>query len=675
MTKVETSAIRNIALVGHEGNGKTTLLEAFLHHVGIITKMGRVKEKNMVSDFDPDEKDLQKSLFTSTVSFSYQGKQFNILDVPGSSDSIGELLTALRAVECAIVFVDPTSNIKVNTRRVWKEAEQINLPRIICVSRMDTENTDFQETLNRIRQNFGDRCIPLFVPDVSGTSFSRVFRTIRVDDKAPEEAGKFNTEIIEAIVEADESLMERYLEGEEISEEELYKTFKKALVEGSVFPVVVSASEKEIGTKEILDTLVRIAPSPDAILRKAVKGEEEVPIDTENGFVGFVYKTTADDFVTRISHIRILSGKISSNSSFVNRRTGKTERIGSVFKIMGKEHKDISEGVTGDIIGLAKVEEMRAGDTITDDKTDIKLSEIKFPVPMVSIAVKPKSRSDEQKIGTALKELEGDDRTFVSHHNAQTGDLVISGMSDLHLNMMLKRLKRKRKVEVETSMPKIPYMETVSKSVKNVEYTHKKQSGGAGQYARVFVDMKPLPRGTGYEFVDKIVGGVIDQTFRPSVNKGIQTKMAEGIITGYPVTDLRVTLVDGKTHPVDSKDIAFQIAGREVLKKAFLQCSPLLIEPIVKMEVAVPQESLGDIMGDLNSRRGRIMTSGSEGAMSVVVAKVPLAEVQTYQADFKSITGGEGSYTIEFDHYDIVPPNIQKEIMDKHEKEKAEAEK
>jgi elongation factor G len=340
-----------------------------------------------------------------------------------------------------------------------------------------------------------------------------------------------------------------------------------------------------------------------------------------------------------------------------------------LLKICGKEQDPIEEAVCGDIVAVAKVEEILAGDTLTDDKTKVVLTEIGFPTPMCSLAVRPKSRGDETKISSALKELVADDRTVSVRADTQTGDLVLSGMSDVHLSLMLKKIKRRRKVEVETAPPKIPYMETITKAAKYVEYTHKKQTGGAGQFARVFIDVEPLERGAGYEFVDKIFGGVIDQTFRPSVDKGVQSKMAEGVIAGNPVVDVRVTLVDGKTHPVDSKDIAFQIAGREAFKKAALQCNPVLLEPIVKLEVVVPQANMGDVMGDLNGKRGRILTSGSEGSLAIVQALIPLGEVQNYQAGLKSMTGGEGSYTMEFDHYDIVPPIVHKAIVAEYEKE------
>jgi len=669
MARIETPKIRNIALVGHEGAGKTMLVEAFLYRVGVLTRMGSIKEGNTASDFDPDEREGGKSFSCSTLSFSYKDVFFNILDVPGSSDCVGDMLTALRAVECAVICVDATSGVKVNTRKIWQEAEKLGLPCCFAITRLDAENTNYEKTLAEIQEHFGDRCIPALWPDGSAASFSKVFSVLEPAEGAPEEVSSMNEKLSEAVVEADDELMEKYLEGEEISSETFRSTFTKAMLQRVLFPVVVAAGEPQVGLEEMLDFLAAYSPKPNEFERKGMAGEEEVVLDPDNGFVGFVYRTVADEFVTRISYLRILSGKLASNTSFVNRRTGKSERIGGLLKICGKEQASIEEGVCGDIVAVAKVEDILAGDTLTDGKTKIVLPEIKFPTPMCSLAVRPKSRGDETKISTALKELVADDRTVAVRADAQTGDLVLSGMSDLHLLLMLKRLKRRRKVEVETAPPKIPYRETITKGAKYVEYTHKKQTGGAGQFARVFIDVEPLERGAGYEFVDKIFGGVIDQSFRPSVDKGIQNKMAEGVIAGNPVVDVRVTLVDGKTHPVDSKDIAFQIAGREAFKKAVLQCNPVLLEPIVKLEVVVPQASMGDVMGDLNGKRGRILTSGTEGNLAVVQALIPLGEVQNYQAGLKSMTGGEGSYTMEFDHYDIVPPNVHKAIVAAYEKE------
>ena len=669
MAPIDIQKIRNIAIVGHEGSGKTTLVEAFLHQAGVTTRMGSIREANTISDFDPDEREAGKSFFCSTLSFDYQGIHFNFLDVPGSPDSIGEALAALRAVECALICVDATSGVKVNTRRMWVEAQRLGLPCCFAITRLDAENTQFGKTLAEIQEHFGDRCFPVLWPDGSAGSFRSVATVFQLAGDASAEVQSLHEKLIEAVVEADDALMEKYLEGDAVEEETLRATFIRALLQRVLFPVLVVAAEPQIGGEACLKFLGSLTPSPDQFSRKALKGEEEVELIPGKEFVGFVYRTAADEFVTRISYVRILSGRLVTNTSFVNRRSSKTERLGNLLRVCGKDQKNLEDAGAGDIVAVAKIESMLAGDTLTDGKTNVRIPEIRYPTPRVSQAVKPKSRGDEQKIGTSLKEMAQDDRTFTVFSDPQTGDLVINGMSDHHLSLMLRRLRRRRKVEVETAPPKIPYKETITKGVQYVEYTHRKQTGGAGQYAKVSIDLEPVERGGGYEFLDKIFGGVIDQSLRPSVDKGIQAKMAEGVIAGYPVVDVRVKLVDGKTHPVDSKDIAFQIAGREVFKKAFVLCDPVILEPIAKVEVVVPKANIGDVMGDLNGRRGKILTTGTEGPMAVVHALVPFAEIQSYQADLKSMTGGEGSYTIEFDHYDPVPAHLVKNIVAKYEAE------
>lgn len=669
VAQIESTQIRNIALVGHEGAGETTLLESMLHVSGAINRMGHVGDHNTISDFDPDEKEAEKSFYCSTESFDYQGIHFNCLDVPGSPDTIGEALTALRVVECALVCVDSTSGIKANTRKMWQLAARSHLPRIIAVTRLDADNTDFWKTMEDLRREFGNHCMPLFVPDAAAASISTVYSVLHDRDKSEEIQGIYE-EVVEAIVETDDELMEKYLEGEEITETELIKALKAAFVSGGLFPVVATAAEKEIGSGELLQALADLAPAHDAIPHTVYRKDEEIPLSDVKGFSGFVYHTAADEFVTRISYVRILSGSLSAHSDFINRRSGNSEKAGHIFKVLGKEQHDVNKAVAGDLVAIPRIADMHAGDLITDSKTNIRVKETKFPVPMVSVAVRPKTRKDEQKISEALHELENDDRTFHVHSDSQTGDLVIAGMSDVHLDLMIRKLKRKHRVEVEVSPPKIPYKETITRSVKGVEYTHKKQSGGAGQFGRVFINVEPLGRGEGFEFADRIFGGAIDQVFRTSVNKGVQARMAEGILAGCPIVDVKVTLVDGKTHTVDSKDIAFQIAGKKAFEKAFLQCSPVLLEPIVKIEVQITQDHIGDITGDLNSRRGRILSSDSQGDDASVQALVPLAELQSYQAHLKSMTSGEGTYSIEFDHYDFVPSEIQKKIIARHEEER-----
>ena len=657
------SHIRNIALLDHEGAGETTLLESMLHTAGITNRMGHIDDHNTTSDFDPDEKELEKSLYCSTVSFSYKGLLFNCLDVPGSPDAIGDAMTALHAVEAALLSIDAKDGIKVNTKRMWRLAARRGIPRFIAMTKLDADNADFWSALAAIKAEFGNRCIPLFLPNASGPAFKSVHSVLH-DREAVGEGSDIYDQIVEAIVETDDALMEAYLEGIEISEQQLLTAFKTALLHGALFPVMPTAAENEIGTTELLNMLSQLTPAPEEIERTVYQHGEPVSTRDLSGFSAYIYRTETDEFVGRIAFARILSGSISVHDTFLNRRSGKHEKAGHLFRVIGKDQQDTTKACSGDLIAIPRIADMQACDVITDDNTEITLDEMHFPTPMVSMAIRPKTHKDGQKLGTALHEFATDDCTFHVHADSQTHDLIISGMSDMHLQLVLKKLQRRYKVNVETSVPQVPYMETISGKISGIEYTHKKQSGGAGQFGRVVIDMEPLERGKGYEFVDKIHGGVIDAVFRSSVDKGIQAAIAEGVMAGFPATDVRVTLVDGKTHTVDSKDIAFQIAGQKAFKMAFEQCHPVLLEPIVKMEITTPQDHIGDIMGDLNSRRAQILSTNISGSHATIEAVAPLAEIQSYQAQLKSMTAGEGSYMIEFDHYDIVPPAIQKRILE-----------
>jgi len=662
MTDHATSA-RNIAVVGQEASGKTTLIEAILLEKKLIKRLGSVEEGNMVCDFEPEEKEQKKSMFPAVVPFSHRGTEVTLIDVPGALDFLGQTIPVLHVVECALCCVDAPSGVKITSRRVWKELENLGVPRLVVVTRQDAENADFARTVSEIQETFGSKAVPVYFPDGGAGSFSKVFSVLKPGDAAPDEVKSARESLVENIVEADEELLERYLEGEEISEEDLHRAFAEAVHGLKLFPVFVVSAQKGLGISELIDALVTLAPPPEALPREVSKGEEQVSVFETDQFVGRVFKVWADDFLGRLSYIRIFTGEMTTNGSFVNQRTGKTEKYGNVITVFGKDQKNVEKAGAGKIVAIGKVEEIAAGDTLCAPGVNVSFPPLKLPTPLVSLAVKPKSRGDEQRLSGGVKELAAEDPCFQTRFEAQTKELVISGLSDFHLNTMLKRMKRRRKVELSTALPRIPYRETISKAVKYVEYTHKKQTGGAGQFARVFIDMEPLERGSGYEFVDKIFGGAIDQPFRASVDKGIQAKMEEGVIAGYPVVDVRVSLVDGKTHPVDSKDIAFQIAGREAFKKAFEQAGPVLLEPIVTAEITVPQQYMGDIMGDLNSRRGRIVNTTSEGSLAIITATVPLAEIQNYAADLKSITGGEGTYEIEFDRYDVVPPHLTEKII------------
>ena len=662
MDPFNSTQIRNIALLDHEGAGETTLLESMLHIAGATNRMGHIGAHNTVSDFDPDEKTYEKSLYCSTLSFNYNGLHFNCLDVPGSADAIAEAMTALHAAECALICIDANDGIKVNTRRMWRLAGQRGIPRIIAMTKLDAENSDFFSALASIRAEFGNRCIPLYLPNGSSASFSALQPVLQSGDGSDAMQAAYE-QAVEAIVETDDALMEHYLEGNTISEASLMDALKTALLNGSLFPVIPTAGEHETGTRELLHSLCELAPAPDEIERVVYRDDEAVAITDIKGFSAYVYHTESDEFVGRISYLRVLSGSLSAHASFINRRSGKEEKAGHIFRVIGSEQQEISSAVAGDLVAIPRIADMHACDLITDADTNIRLDALDFPVPMVSLAIRPKTNKDDQKLGAALHEFENDDRTFHVHTDPQTHDLIISGMSDLHLRLILNKLKRRYKVNVTTSTPRVAYKETITSSIEGIEYTHKKQSGGAGQFGRVVINMAPLPRGEGYTFIDNIHGGVIDAVFRSSVDKGVQSAMLDGVMAGYPATDLSVSLVDGKTHSVDSKDIAFQIAGSKAFRKAFKQCNPVLLEPIVKMEITIPQDHIGDIMGDLNARRARIMATEILGSSAVIEAQAPMAEIQSYQAQLKAMTGGEGSYTIALDHYDIVPAAIQKQIL------------
>ncbi len=665
--------LKNLAVVGQETSGKTTLIEAMLLEKKLIGRLGSVDEGNTVCDYEPEEVDQAKSIFPAVVSLQHGASDITLIDAPGALDFLGQSLPLLTVVECALCCVDAPSGVKITSRQVWKRMNAMNLPRMLVVTRQDAENANFEQTVKQMQEIFGDASIPLFYPDADGPGFSKVWSVLKPPDDAPDMVKSAREELVERIVEADEQMMEKYLEGGDISEEELQKVFAKAVLAGEIFPIFVTSAAKGVGITELLDSIDSLAPSSEALTRTVLKGEEEVELDYNGGFVGEVFKVWADDFLGRLSLVRIFSGVLPANDFFVNRRSRHKEKYGNVLTLFGKKQKKIEKGMKGQIVAIGKVEDMQVGDALADEETDVTFPKQKLPSSLSALAVTAKKQGDEQRVSDGVRELTSEDPCFNSHYNDITKELVISGVTDFHLNIMLKRLNRRRKIELNTKTPRVPYQETITKSVKYVEYTHKKQSGGAGQFARVFIDLEPLGRGEGYEFVDKIFGGSIDQPFRPSVDKGVQAKMKEGVIAGYQVVDVRVSLVDGKTHPVDSKDIAFQIAGRKVFGEAFKKANPVLLEPIYRMEVVVPQSYMGDIMGDLNSRRGRIQDTRTEGPMSIIVASVPLAEIQNYAADLKSITGGEGTYEIDFDRYDSVPPHIADKVVEAAKAEKEEA--
>jgi elongation factor G len=674
MAEFTTDMIRNIALVGHGDAGKTMLAETALFKAGEITRRGAIGEGTTTSDFEADEKSTEHSIDSAILHLTWQDRLINLIDAPGYPDYIGSTIASLGAVETAVIAINASAGIMVNTRRVWQEAEALGCGRIIVVTKMDQENIDVDGLLDQINAAFGDICVPANLPHGSGAGFQGVASVFPLADDMPadlaDRAEELNQKLTEQIIEADEALLERYLEEEAIGPDELGPAFSNAIREGSVVPVLFLSSQADKGVTEFLDFLAVNAPSPAGTLRRTsspVDGDQETPIVSDQPLSAQVFRILSDDYVGKVSFVRVFSGEMKSDSSVFNPQTGKAEKIAQIYRYQGKDQTPVDRLVAGMIGAVTKVESLQYGDTLCDASAPVAVTRPAYPEPMVSLAVQPKSRGDEGKIGGAMTKLADVDPTFVTKRDAQTSELVISGISTLHLETLLARLKTRFKVEVDTKPPRIPYLETITGTA-DVEYTHKKQTGGAGQFARVFIKVEPNERGAGYEFVDEIVGGAIDQPFRGSVDKGIRAKMAEGIYAGYPVVDIKVRLYDGKTHPVDSKDIAFQIAGRNAIMKAFETAKPVLLEPIVILEVTVPGRFMGDITGDVNGRRGRIMGMDSMGDMQVIRAQVPLGEVANYSTELKSLTGGEGSYALAFSHYDVVPSHAAAQIVAKAKK-------
>lgn len=660
-------AIRNVALVGHSGSGKTMLAEAMLFKGGELTRLGKINDGTTASDFDIDEKEGKKSVYSSLLHTTWKGRDINLLDTPGSADFIGQVYGALSVVELALITVNAVSGIEVGTRKAWELVKQQGCACMFVVTRMDAENARFDEVVAALQDTFGASCTPLMLPIGSGGNFSGVVNLLSpgaVPDSMQTTVEEQRGILMESLISGDDTLLERYLEGDNIAPSELESVFSPVLAERTFIPILCCSSEQDKGITELLDIIATYAPSPACAKKQTLNEHGEAhdhTIALDGPTEAQVFKVMSDEFVGKVSYIRVFGGVLKSGDTVFLANSGRAVKIPKLFRPQGKEQKEVNEAEAGSIVATAKVEEIYVGATLTASKDQQPFVMPPYPLPMVSRAVEPKTRGDEAKISEGLRRLAEADPTFQIEMNPQTKELVIAGIGEQHIGLMLNRLQR-RGVQVSTKLPKIAYRETIAGKA-DIRYRHKKQTGGAGQFAECAIRIEPNDRGSGYEFVDKIFGGVISQPFRQSVDKGIQDKMSEGIIAGYPVVDVKVELYDGKEHPVDSKDIAFQIAGREAVKEAVMKASPVLLEPIVKMEVSVPSKYMGDITGDISSRRGRVSGMDGLGDLQVVRAEVPLAEVQQYSAFLQSVTGGEGSYAIEFLRYEVVPQHLMQAVV------------
>jgi elongation factor G len=673
MASYTTEDIRNIALVGHGSAGKTMLVEALLHKAGAINSMGSVEKGTTVCDFSTQEISHQHSLECAIASMDYHGGHINLLDTPGYPDFIGRSLAVLPAIETAAVVINAQTGIEMVTHKMMSVAKDHGLDRIIIINKIDDEQTNLPGLLAQIKETFGSECLPLNLPANNGSAVVDCFFQAEGAETDFSSVKEAHIQIIDQVVELDEELMEIYLEqGEEISPKQLHDPFEQALREGHLIPVCFVSATTGVGIDELLEVFAQLMPNPkEGNPPQFLKGEDDAAVsidikaEGDQHALAHIFKVSIDPFVGKLGIFRIHQGKVIKNSQLFIGDGRKAFKVGHLLKLQGKEHVEINTGIPGDICAIAKVEDIQFDAVLHDshDEDHIHLRPVKLPPPMYGLAIKVKSRGDEQKISDALHKLEAEDPSFSVEHIVSLNETVIRGLGELHLRVMLEKIKEAYNVEVETHPPKIAYKETIT-SKSEGHHRHKKQTGGAGQFGEVFLRIEPLTRGGGFEFVDKVVGGVIPKQFIPAVAKGIHQALIEGAIAGYPLQDIKVTVYDGKYHAVDSKEVAFVSAGKKAFIDAVKKARPVVLEPIVDVNITAPNECMGDITGDLSGKRGRITdTSSMAAGMTAITGRVPLSELDSYQSQIKSMTGGAGSFSISFSHYDPVPTKTQKELI------------
>jgi len=673
----EPGKIRNVAVVGHRGTGKTSLVEAMLFQAGAINRLGTVEAGTTTTDWDEDEQKRQMSLAASLAHLEWQGRKINLIDTPGDSGFQADIISSLRVVEGALVVVSGVMGVEVNTSRVWARSEALELSRVVFVNMLDRERADFFRTLAALSEQLSDRCVAIQLPigrehELTGVvdllhnfayidpGGAREGDPVPVPSDMESTVAEYREKLLDAVVETDDALMESYLGGEELDPAAVAAALKTAVTNDQLYPVGCGVATKNLGTHALLDLLVEGIPSP------ARKG---TGLDTGGATAAFVFKTVADPFAGRISAFRVYGGTIAADSTLVNLRDKAKERLGGLMTLQGKEHEKADAFVDGDIGAVAKLKDVQTGDLLADAERAIEAPRLDFPEPVMSFAVTPKTKGDEDKVAQALRRLHEEDPTLQLRRDPQTGEQLLSGMSQVHVEVAVARLKGRFGVEVELHQPRVPYVETI-KSEARAQGRYKKQTGGRGQFGDCHIVIEPLEGHVGYEFVDQIVGGVIPQGFRPAVDKGIQETMATGELAGAPVQGVRVRLVDGSYHTVDSSEMAFKVAGSMAFKSAYEKAQPVLLEPIMSLEVTVPDDAVGAVNGDLNSRRGRLQGMDPVGGMTTIRAEVPMAEVLTYSQSLTSMTGGRGDYHMEFLRYEEVPAHIAQKLIETAKKER-----
>jgi elongation factor G len=676
--------IRNVALIGHRGGGKTSLHEAMLFEAGVVNRLGKVEEGSTVSDFEPDEQAREMSIGATLASFEHDGRKINLIDTPGDPSFVADTVGALRVADAAVVVVNAVMGVEVHTERLWQRADNEGLARLVFVNMLDRERADFFRALESLQNAFGNHVVATEIPIGSEHEVKGVIDLIDMkafvaqgegqgaadEQEIPEElqaqAQEYREKLMDEVAENSDELMERYLEGEEIDHDEIVTVLKQGVTAGRIFPVTCGVATKNLGTSRLLEALVEDLPSPamrGSVTALDSEGEEvDVAPDEDGELVAYVFKTLADPYAGRLNLFRVYSGVLRGDSQVTNVSRRAKERIGQLLVSQGKEHEQVSELGAGDIGAVAKLKETRAGDVLASKDAQLSFPPLDLPAPVMAFAFEPKTKGDEEKAVNAIRRLEEEDPTLDVHRDQQTGDQIIAGLTQVHVEVIVDRMKERFGAEIQLHPPRVPYLETIRKSAK-AHGRYKKQTGGRGQFGDCHIEMEPAEPGTGFDFVDAIKGGVIPKGFIPAVEKGIAEAMQHGVVAGYPVKDVRVRLYDGSHHSVDSSENAFKVAGSMAFKQAMEDADPILLEPIMLLTVSVPEDVVGDVVGDLNSRRGRPLGMEAKGSVTEIKAEVPMAEVLDYAPDLRAITGGRGDYSMEFARHEEIPAHLAEQVI------------
>lgn len=686
MKEYQTEKIRNIALVSHSGAGKTMLAEALLHVTGATTRLGSIADGTTASDYEQEEIRRGISLSTSLIPVEHKNHKFNFLDTPGYTDFVGEVISALRVADGSIIMVDAVAGAEVGTEIGWSYSDEFDLPRFVIINKMDRDNADFHKALASVEQVFDVRFLPLQLPWGEKADFKGVLDLLSmkayagpgtegedIPDEYADAVEEARMEVVESAAEGDDELLMKYLDGESLSAEEILNGLRSAVEAREVVPVFVTSATEEIGVFPLLDAILALMPSPadrPPAEAETPTGVEELPASDAGPLAAYVWKTTADPFVGKITYFRVYSGVMESDSRVWNQNADEEERLGGLSILRGKEQLPVKVLHAGDIGIVPKLSETSTGHTLCDKDHPLTLPVPEYPNALYRVAVQPESQADSAKVSPTLTRLCEEDMTLSWLQDKTTRQTILQGMGGQHIDVAIRKAESRFKTNLEIEVPKVPYQETIRKTG-SAQYRHKKQSGGAGQFAEVHMRVEPL-REEDFEFVNEVFGGAISQNFMPAIEKGVRNVMQDGVIAGYPVHNVKVAVYDGKEHPVDSKPVAFEIAAREVFKRAVMDAAPVLLEPIMDVEIIVPETNMGDILGDLNTRRARVQGMDTQRGRSVVTAKVPLAEMQRYTTDLRSMTGGRGIFSMEFDHYETVPNHIAEGVIAEAKKEKEE---